>query len=66
MALSTANLSAAAQTLGLGDQLKTQLADSEEERKKKLLAQQQKQAQLSGSMFGPATQSLFGGGMGPV
>ena len=59
-------LSPAAAALGMGDQLKAQLADSQDERKKKLLAQQRAQAQLSGSLYGPATQSLFGGGMGPA
>lgn len=52
--------SPAAFDLGLGDQLKGQLSDTEAERKKKLLAQQKAQSMLDGSMYGPATQALFG------
>lgn len=60
MAMSAKNsmLSPAAQTLGLGDQLKTQLDDLEEERKKKLLKQANQTA------MGPATMSLFAGAGG--
>lgn len=62
MAAAQTPFGSAAFDLGLGDGLKTQLSDAEKERKKKLLAQQAAQAQLSGSMFGPATQTLFGMG----
>jgi hypothetical protein len=48
-------LSPAGTDLGLGDQVKQQLEDSEDERKKKLM-QQAKQS----SATGPATMQLFG------
>ncbi len=64
-----APLSPAAQSLGLGDQLQTQLQDEmDEEKKKKLLA---KQPNAAASPLNPATsgisaavQSLLGSGTG--
>lgn len=48
---------AAAQDLGLGDQLKQQLDDAEEERKRKLLSGTGGQ----GGLLGEATRTLFPG-----
>jgi len=56
----SAPLSPAAQALGLGGDLQSQLMDEEEQRKKKLL--RQARAMQQGAL-NPAVQSLFGGGL---
>lgn len=53
-------LSPASVDLGLGDQLRTQLSESEEERKKRLLMQQRSQRMQTGP-YGPATTALYAG-----
>jgi len=55
----TALLSPATVDLGLGADLRQQLADEEEERKKKLLRQAQAM-QRGSSPLGPGTMSLYG------
>jgi len=62
-AKNAALLSPAAVDLGLGADLRQQLADEEEQRKKKLL--QQAQAMQRGSNpLGPATNTLYAGAGG--